>query len=907
MKRRWWLAGAGVLALAAALGGYLGWRHYRQPREPVHDGKTVAQWVEVLKGDDPGAGRQAALALAAMGEPGLGALLEARKDSDIRVHRRAVAGLVRVGAPAVPGLLAALPSGRDRAQTALVRIGEPAVPALVEALRDPALALSVIPVLGALGPGARAAVPDLIGVLQDRQSKADLRIRAARALGAIGPVPGSEEGPGKPPEEPDPASAALAGALADSNEQLREAVAEALGEIGPAAQDAVPDLLALRARDRRLPSHFVLWALGRIRREWVAPPRPVAALVAALRGASPERQAEIARRLESRGFQARAAVPALLAIVQDRRPAAILATGQVGAGTLSPGRLGVLALYASFTNREQHAALMAAESAVWIDPTQARPVLPLLLHCILDGDSRSLKSYTKALAFLAAKEAVPPLLTAFEDRPENRARWAAFALLRMRVPAQFVPEFRALLRKSMRKKDRFAGSVGVRVLGRMGPQARAAVPDVIAALNDPDLRADAATALVRIDPRRTDKAIKALLPDLESELTPNVHERQRLFALIALADMGPAARAAVPALRRLLSQERETYRVLDALEAMGPAASPLAFELVGLLSESAPNSHLPGRAADVLTSIGKPGVPTLARALRSPNALVRARAAGVLARIGPGARAAVPALTKALADKEADVRSQAALALGKIGPRAAPAVPTLVGWLANWEVSVRRQAIGALGGIGSEAKEAVPHLVECLLDHDAVVRYGAAVALGRCGTPGEETVLALREALQDQSPPVRLAAADALHRLAPDRAGEVIPVLVALARAPAAALHREAIEVLWRVAPSRARAMVPTLLGDLRAGDASDGCRAGVLLVRIAPAYRREVVAALINALDADYFGHREAIEGLWKLGPLAREAAPVLRFRCDRDHAPAFYRETVRALRKVDPGGSIP
>ena len=61
-----------------------------------------------------------------------------------------------------------------------------------------------------------------------------------------------------------------------------------------------------------------------------------------------------------------------------------------GAGAAPLGRLSGVALFAYFTSREE-AAAHAAAAAVWIDRTQAQPVLPLLLHGVLDGDFRSLE------------------------------------------------------------------------------------------------------------------------------------------------------------------------------------------------------------------------------------------------------------------------------------------------------------------------------------------------------------------------------------------------------------------------------------------------------------------------------------------------------------------------------------
>jgi HEAT repeat protein len=83
-------------------------------------------------------------------------------------------------------------------------------------------------------------------------------------------------------------------------------------------------------------------------------------------------------------------------------------------------------------------------------------------------------------------------------------------------------------------------------------------------------------------------------------------------------------------------------------------------------------------AADSLARIGPAAVPALLEVLRSPDPKRRARAARVLARMGPLAKEAAPSLVAALHDPDPQVRIAAARALGQIGPEAAAAVPALV-------------------------------------------------------------------------------------------------------------------------------------------------------------------------------------------------------------------------------------
>src|SRR5262249_2404513 len=149
--------------------------------------------------------------LADLGEEGLPVLLTARKDEDLRVSRRAAAALVRVGEPAVPALVEALPRGGARGEGILVQIGAPAVPALGKVRRGKEKPAHAARVLGAMGSRARPAVPALGALLLDGKAAEPARVAAARALGQIGP-----EQPEGPPEQLtlDPVLSGLTAALA---------------------------------------------------------------------------------------------------------------------------------------------------------------------------------------------------------------------------------------------------------------------------------------------------------------------------------------------------------------------------------------------------------------------------------------------------------------------------------------------------------------------------------------------------------------------------------------------------------------------------------------------------------------------------------------------------------------------
>ncbi len=154
MKSARWqtYAQVGLLALPMLGLAYWAWDRHRHPSVPTYEGRTLAQWIDDLNDPDYPVSDRAADALAHAGGDAVPVLLEARGKADIRLHRRAAAVLVRIGAPAAPGLVAALKDGpNERVETALVRMGPEAVPTLMDALKDEKTGKEAARVLGLMG------------------------------------------------------------------------------------------------------------------------------------------------------------------------------------------------------------------------------------------------------------------------------------------------------------------------------------------------------------------------------------------------------------------------------------------------------------------------------------------------------------------------------------------------------------------------------------------------------------------------------------------------------------------------------------------------------------------------------------------------------------------------------------
>jgi HEAT repeat protein len=181
----------------------------------------------------------------------LPALTAACYDDDETVAAAAKAALEQLGVSLPKAIQACVKQLKDcpHSVTALRRTGILGVNGLIKALEDeePAVRESAAKILSSIGEPATQAAPALLKTLRDRCS--EVRLSAAKALWNIT----------KNPEAVVPALANLLTAkisppAADGEVRRRflQSVIEALGRMGPAAQDAVPSLLEVSEDDNRL-------------------------------------------------------------------------------------------------------------------------------------------------------------------------------------------------------------------------------------------------------------------------------------------------------------------------------------------------------------------------------------------------------------------------------------------------------------------------------------------------------------------------------------------------------------------------------------------------------------------------------------------------------------------------------
>ncbi|MFG2871264.1 PBS lyase [Streptomyces sp. NPDC048338] len=266
----------------------------------------------------------------------------------------------------------------------------------------------------------------------------------------------------------------------------------------------------------------------------------------------------------------------------------------------------------------------------------------------------------------------------------------------------------------------------------------------------------------------------------------------RCGALLALARSGDAR--AVPLLARALQGPGIRHELLYAIDALGPAAVPLAPALRRRLAAVELDDRLHDHAAPLLHALtairAVQALPEVLRVLRGapPNRRdwVQAAALRAVAAFGPAAREAAPDLVHDLrylmAGGSAAVATKAALALWSVEGDAGTVLPALEEWLRpNVSDPDRCAAAGALGTIGPAAAGGAPALRPGLTARDLWVRVACATALWRVAGDADASLPVLLAAWEENRH-ARVEIAECLAEMGPAAAEAETVIRAELAR-----------------------------------------------------------------------------------------------------------------------------
>jgi HEAT repeat protein len=617
-----------------------------------------------------------------------------------------------------------------------------------------------------------------------------------------------------------------------------------------------------------------VWLLG----TWLSPTSAdddVATLVSRLKSQMKDERIDALRDLSSLGRPATAAIPNILPLLHDSDED-VRAEASSALVELGPGPDTIPALLAEV--RADPNGWEALEVLIAV----GRPAVPVLLELLHDEDAELRESAIYAFGEFgpAAPEAVPALIGLYSTEPLERRIAIANTLAEIGSGArQAIPVLIPALSSSSGAMRLAAAQALWRIEGR--PER--VVPVLMAVVEaDPDGEltspaaspfaerpaASAAKTIGRIGPEAR-RAVPALLMAVcrEDIVVCNA-------AIEALEKIGPEAKEAIPELVRRLGDRRDAHGVM--------ATHGWSFAGSWQICQSA-GAALAGMELEAVSSL----IP----ALGDPDEQVRILAVVVLTHLGSDALPALPALTTALQDSSNSVRRLSAEALGELGPAAESALPALRVAARDPSGHVRRAAVGALTHIERDSPALVATLIEALDDADVGVQATAIASLGRMGPAAEPAVEKLSQLLLSDKQCYSLGYPESLSERAASALGELgsvagpaVPELIQVDRDSTGNLSWNTIAVLGQIGPA-AKSAVPFLLEHA-------SCAAALAILRIDPD-NAEIMDILRDAwqwqdnltVDPDDFVGGSWSYVLGRYGARVREALPALEKTLEAPH----------------------
>lgn len=585
---------------------------------------------------------------------------------------------------------------------------------------------------------------------------------------------------------------------------------------GPAAHDVVPLIEALASDDlaARRKAVFELWNQRAHART------AVPALAVALRDEDEYVRTTAERVLTTFDWQAggnnalHAAIPELLVGLGDERlavrRAAIGLLWRVGP-TLDKAPPGLIAgLEGALDSDDPQVRARAAATAGNL-MVRAKALGPALARCLRSEDKDVRMWAAQAIGMIDPTSQLGALIAILDD-PDATVRTTAVGAMTglgsglPGLPKDIPPGTLAALRKVLRDPVASVRSAAAGTVWNL--ELRDAVPDLITMLrSDTDLnvRADAALALGGLG------SPEALGPLAATMF--NAHPRLRANAAVALGQLGPEGAAALPMLRKAVSDPDMgvACSALRAISYLGSHGAPAKAEVLVALSHE--TTAIRDTAAQAVLALVRAGVrdddvvDQLRSAILDQSAMVRTYALQAVGALGDRGAPLVPILIDGLKSAEGSTIQLYVSTLASLGRVAADAVPTLrsIEVERQYQWCAVRGAIGRVAPDSDAAKQAIADLASALTDpkRQSVALYW----LGRIGAPAESAIPAIEELLGDKV--LRATAAQTLIAIAPTMPENALLILTRYLEEQRGGVLRLAFD---DVDGRRLRGLVPHLL-----------------------------------------------------------------------------------------------
>jgi HEAT repeat protein len=793
----------------------------------------------------------------------------------------------------------------NRAQQVFQRLGPKAagaVPALVDALEqgDESLRLQVLSVLQRLGSSAAEAAPALVRLVGNTDP--NVRNYAMNVLSRF-------------PRLPDEAAPALLEAIDRFDAQGQSMAVSLLGKFDPKVQGVVPVLVKLLdvasqpyTRQRALQSLRQLGFEGNT--------EAIDALVGALDHADASVRTQAVQEIRAlRTISPKdldRIVPALISVLTgpDRKAADQMARflAEHGAKVVRAGVEALLPRIESEDPNERVQALERFKTLTEREPAEIRPARAVLLNRA-EGPAQFERMLALRLLVQSGQVEGDRMRLILEkglndEDPSIRVEAADGLSILWGSAETPMPGLVPVLLKLADDAHPTYRVRAFEALERLGPEVEGSLPRLLAHRDDPDpdVRAQVAEGLLRMGHEGRLAAVPMIARGVV-EVSGSWSWPDRWSRMFAKLQPSEAEALASLLVKRLDTQSSVLHRLVLALQELGPAAKPAVPALAALLGTA--SGFNTDQIVDVLAQLGpgavEAGSERLVRRLDDPKPEVRVRAARLLLKLDPRPGGAGGRAIASMLD-DPSTRTLAVTALGDLRQPVPEARPKLIEMLDDPDLSVRVQAARTLLLMGPEDASAAQRTLVPMLDDPRASSSRALIArtLAESGEEGMAAALpVLIEMLRSKDPRERSQAVQALDCPSIRGASEAVPALVEMLDEPGNHYVRgRAASALSYIGPE-AKPALPDIARVFLTEPMVPGYSSFIsALARFGP----DGLPPLVDALaDAEGYARRTIPLAIGRLGPSAEPAIPALvRIATGRDESETA--EVRRALLQIGP-----
>ncbi|MGY8769658.1 MAG: HEAT repeat domain-containing protein [Pirellulales bacterium] len=501
-----------------------------------------------------------------------------------------------------------------------------------------------------------------------------------------------------------------------------------------------------------------------------------------------------------------------------------------------------------------------------------------------------------------ADHAVPALIKALSSK-DAELRWHAARAL-SDFEANAAPAAAALT-KALADDNLKVRAYSAHALGQMGDAGLKAVPELVKLFGSKDVLVRRA-AIRAIDNLDTDQSVTLpllvkVLEDAEpSVIIPVLHElaeagkdslprlitaldneKACYWACLVVAEMGPEAAPAVPALIKALGHAEPDTRlqVLIALGEIGPAASA-ASDAVSKLLTSDDSAAVHYGAAFALGSMGdKSATGALEKAASSDDPFLKMISTWAIAMLNKddkmAVRKAVKVLVGNLKHKKPNVRAAAARCLVRLEAPQKLVAPMMIEAFRDGDPTVTANMRAAIVSYGAKS---VPRVVIALEQEE--IRLHALDILRQLGSVANEAVPALTKLLSDDDAEVQGAVLKALAAIGPDSASATDAIATLLAN-DSEAIQQDALFALGSIgegASGSAKSILPLLKSKTEFTKVAAGWALAQVASSNADIAKAAVPALIAGLSDNNDLVRAEAAAALGLFGKHAGSATDALK-----------------------------